>query len=47
MIKFTCCLVRKVIFLPLANFQQLTINGYDPVTVLVMTNSIGGFQPVR
>ena len=31
--------------MPLANFQQFTMNGYDLVTVLVTTYPIGGFQP--
>lgn len=38
-------LVYRVVYFPPANFQQVTTNGYDPVTVLVMTYSICGFQP--
>ena len=38
-------LVGCIVYLPPANFQQFNMNGYDPVTVLVMTYSIDGFQP--
>lgn len=37
--------IYRVVYFPPANFQQVTTNGYDPVTVLVMTYSICGFQP--
>ena len=45
MVKFTHWLVHRVIHLLHAKFQQFTMNGFDAMTILVMTYFIDGFQP--
>ena len=44
MVKFTHWLVHRVIHLLHAKFQQISINGFDAMTILVMTYFMDGLK---